>query len=581
MKWLSRKLNRNQFMVLSGIVIGLTAGFAAVVLKTVVHFINRLITYEYPVPVSTKEYVYLVFPFLGILITVFIVKYFFHGKSGKGIANVLYDIARRSSFVEKTKMYSQLITSSITVGFGGSSGLEGPIAITGAAIGSNYGRIYRMSYRDRTLLLAAGAAGGIAGVFNAPVTGVMFAVEVILSGVSIIEFIPLILASVSGTLFSQAILHENILFSFKLKQSFDYENIPFYVALGLLCGTVSLYYSYLVLKIEAFFQGFKNVYTKALAGGLILAVLCFVFPPLFGEGFSAVRNLADDQPLRSFRDSFWLPYLGQEWLLLVLIGAISLVKAVATSVTIHSGGNGGNFAPSLFVGAHVGYFFAKLINSIGWFKLPASNFTLVGMCGILSGVMYAPITAIFLIAEITGGYDLIIPLMTVSAIAYFFVKQVEPYSMETRRLANKGHIFTEDKDSNVLTTIKMDPWIETDILTIAPDALLGELITQVKVSKRNIFAVVDDDRNLLGVILLDDIREVMFDQSQYDALPVSSVMKLPPAVIEKDEEMRSVMKKFDETGSWNLPVTDKGKYIGFISKSRLLGGYRTELIRQS
>lgn len=583
-RWLSSKLTRNQFMMVSGILVGMSAGLAAVLLKTVVHYLNFIITYDYPISDELKKYLLLFFPLIGLLITVTIVKFIFKGDDGKGIAGVLYEIAKKSSIVKRSKMYSQLLTSSVTVGFGGSSGLEGPIAVTGSAIGSTFGKVYHLNYRDRTLLLAAGAAGGISGVFNAPITGVMFAVEVILSGVSIIEFIPLILASVSGTIFSQVILNENILFFFKQKQVFDFRNIPFYILLGLLCGFVSLYYSYLVLKIEKFFSSFnKGVYLKALTGGIILAILIFVFPSLFGEGYFAVSSLADDQPENTFKGSILESMIKQEWVLLLLIGVISLVKAIATSTTIHSGGNGGNFAPSLFVGAHVGYLFAKLFNSLGlnFLKLPISNFTLVGMSGILSGVLYAPITAIFLIAEVTGGYDLIIPLMIVSAVAFLVVKQIEPHSMETRRLAKKGDLLTSNKDDNLLTMIKMEPYIEKDIITIQPENSLRELIECVKKSKRNIFAVVDKNNFFLGIVLLDDIKEFMFDQDQYDVLKVFSIMKDPPAIIERNEDMKSVMKKFDETGSWNLPITSDGKYLGFISKSTILGSYRNELIRQS
>lgn len=584
MQWLSSKLNRSQFMMISGILVGMSAGLAAVLLKTVVHFLNKLVTYDYPLPDFLKNYLYLIFPMIGLVITVTVVKLLFKGEDEKGTAGVLYEIAKKSSIVKRSKMYSQLITSSITVGLGGSSGLEGPIAVTGSAIGSTYGKVYHLNYRDRTLLLAAGAAGGISGVFNAPITGVMFAVEVILSGVSIIEFIPLILASVSGTIFSQIILNENILFFFKQKQVFDFRNIPFYVGLGLVSGIVSLYYSYLVLKIEEFFRSFKKgVYLKAIVGGTVLAVLILVFPSLFGEGYHAVAHLADDNPELTFKGSILESFIHYKWLLLLLIAAVSLIKAIATSTTIHSGGNGGNFAPSLFVGAHVGYFFAKAINSLGisFLKLPISNFTLVGMSGILSGVMYAPITAIFLIAEVTGGYDLIIPLMIVSAIAFFFVKQVEPHSMETRRLAKQGNLLTTNKDHNLQTMIRMEPYIEKDITIISPDATLRELIECVKKSKRNIFAVVGAEQEFLGIVLLDDIKEVMFDQEQYDVLKVYSIMKDPPAVVERNEDMKSVMKKFDETGSWNLPVTWNGRYMGFISKSTILGSYRNELIRQS
>ncbi|POY36660.1 chloride channel protein [Solitalea longa] len=580
--WLKHKLSRNQFLIVAGVLVGLTAGMASVILKTIVHYLHRSFTID--LPYNSDRYLVYFLPLIGLVLSVFITHQFFKGKDGRGIVNILNDIAVRSSLVDKTKMYSQIITSGITVGLGGSAGLESPIAVTGSAIGSNFGRIYGLNYKDRTLLLAAGASAGIAGAFNAPVTGIMFAAEVLLAGIGITEFIPLIIASVCGALCTKIIFNENILFHFKSLQHFNYWNVPFYVLLGIFCGLLSMYYASMALRIEHMFLRFKTQpYQRALVGGLLLIGLYFLFPPLMGEGYESVKKLANDEAISVFASSWLGTKLPSSVLIITLfIGIIGLIKVFATSITIFGGGNGGNFAPSLFVGAYVGYFFSSMFNLLGLERqLPVSNFTLVGMAGILSGVMYAPLTGIFLIAEVTGGYELMIPLMIVSVSAYLITRSVHKHSMDNRLMAEKGEIFTDDRDRNLLTSIKMAEFIDSSQETLAPTDSLADLIRIFRINKQERFAVIDDQQILKGIITFDMVRDDVFSNAQPETVLISDHMISPAAVININESLPQIMNKFDSTKSWHLPVVENKVFKGFISKSAILNSYRKQLIIHS
>jgi CIC family chloride channel protein len=580
LQWLHKKLSHTQFLTLSGILVGCTAGLAGVALKAVVHYIQHAITHDYNLPYQLLFY--LIFPVIGIVATVLVVKYFFGGKEGKGIPNILYEIAQKSSFVRLSKTYSQLIQSAITVGFGGSAGLESPIAVTGAALGSNYGRIYKMNYKDRTLLLAAGSAAGIASAFDAPVAGMMFAVEIILAGVVFSDFIPLIIASVCGALLSKIILGNDIILHFRLKQPFNYHYVPYYIVLGLVAGVYSRYYSVIAHKLHlSLHKYFKNKLALGLTGGILLSILCFLFPPLFGEGYMSVKTLVDQSAGHLMHTSLFAPFTANQWVVLAFVGLVCLFKVFATTITISSGGNGGNFAPSLVAGAFMGYFFAMCCRLLHIADLPVANFAIVGMAGAMSGILYAPLTSIFLIAEATGGYDLFIPLMIVSTASYLIVKRFSAYSLDVKPLVEAGKIFSRRHDRNILSLLHTHDIIEKDIRTISPDATLRDLVELIKVSKRNMFGVLNEKHELEGIVMLDDIREVMFRTELYDATTVRQVMKKPPAYIDVNESMQHVMKKFDETLAWNLPVIQGKRFIGFISKSSLLNSYRKLLISHS
>jgi len=576
-QFLRTKLTRMQFMMVIATLTGLASGLVAVLLKTLVHFIQHWIK---EIPVSTLAY--LLFPAIGLIITVFIIRHFFSGQIEKGIAMVLKAIARKSSFIPLNNTYLHVVTSSVTVGLGGSVGLEAPIVATGSAIGSNVSRISDLNYQERTLLIACGAAAGISAVFNAPIAGVIFAVEVLLVETVVSYFIPLIIASVVGALCSKIILAESSLFNFVLKQTFDYKNVPYYILLGILAGFISLYYARMFKGTEKRIHRWKlNSYMKAAVGGIMLLAIYFVFPPLFGEGYNSVKLVANAS-FDTFSDNTTLfSRLGEDWGIIAFTALIVLFKPIAAGITIGAGGNGGNFAPSLFAGSFLGFFFSKLLNSTPWIKIPVGNFSLVGMAGVLSGVMYCPLTAIFLIAEITNGYELFIPLMIVSSISFFIVKSYEPYSMETRKLAMEGQIFTHKKEKNILTSISLDDMLQDSYESIGIDKKLKDLVDIIKRSEKNIFAVVDGKERFAGIIELNDIKQKLFQPEQFEKVTIKTLMKKPAAILQQDNEMHTVMEKFDVTQSWYLPVLNKErKFIGFISKTKLFNKYREILSSQ-
>ena len=579
--WLKDKLTAKQFQVFAAVVVGLSAGAMAVILKIVVHYIqysfngNRLF--------SSEHTPYMIFlPTLGILLTVIFTQKVLNGQLDKGVSNVLYEIAKKSSYVKRHKLFSQLITSVMTVGLGGSAGLEAPIVVTGSAVGSNLATSWGLTYRDRTLLLGCGAAAGIGAVFNSPIAGVMFAMEVLLAEVTLSSFIPLIIAAACGALFSKIVLNEENLFFFRLTEPFNYVNIPFYLVLAFTTGIFSLYFVRVSHGINSRMKDLKmGPLSKAVVGGLILALIIYLFPSLFGEGYPSTKIIADGQVEALIKSSIFSGYRSEKWAIVLYVTAIVLIKPIATSVTLGAGGNGGNFAPSLFVGCHLGFVFARIINISGLAKVPEANFSIVAAAGILSGVMYAPLTGIFLIAEVTGGYELIIPLMMVSTLSYAMVQHFEPYSLEVKNMVERGDIFSRDKDRNILLLLKTENIIETNFATIKPTASLRELIEEIKHSNRNLFAVVNEDGQLEGILTLDDVREVMFDPKLYNKIHVQDLMKPPPSVLFVNESMSEVMKKFDKTNAWNLPVVDGTTYVGFISKSTIFSKYRSELISMS
>lgn len=571
--WLNNRLSRNQFLVLSGILVGCTAGLAGVILKTLVHTIHNFIThihFEYQI------LFYIVFPFLGIVLTTGIVITLFKGQDRKGIGAILYEIAQNSSIVASVKMYSQVIQSAVTVGLGGSAGLESPIAVTGAAIGSNYAQTYRLSYKERTLLLAAGATAGIASAFNAPIAGIMFAFEILLTGVVFTDFIPLVVAAVCGSLLSRILLQEDVLFRFYTREPFNYKNVPYYLILGIVTGLYARYFVIISQKVEHFIKGLQlSRMRKAMFGGLVLSLLCVLFPPLFGEGYETVKAFTNGNTHSIIRNSFFRYFEIGEWTIIIFLVLVCLLKAFATSFTIFSGGNGGNFAPSLFAGGTVGYLFALICQHIGFTEVPVTNLVLVGMAGAMSGVLYAPLTAIFLIAESSFGYDLFIPLMIASIISYLIAKWFSPISPELKFLADQGKIFTNKHDKNLLFALRTEDFIDKYSETINENASVTELFEQVKNGNKNVFAVTDDAGKLKGILTLDDIRPYLFNKEIDNPQTVAQIMKAPPAIIYRENKPLEILQVFDDTGVWNLPVTsDNNDFVGFISKSSILMSYR-------
>jgi CIC family chloride channel protein len=574
--WLQHKLTPKQFIIFSAILIGLTAGLAAVLLKLFVHFLLKNIE-----SLSHDKQIYIAMgPIIGISLCVLFVFYVNRNKLGKGISNILHAIARKSSLLPKDQTYSHVITAGLTVGFGGSSGLESPIVTTGAAIGSNFGRTYKLSYKERTLLLACGGAAGIAGAFNTPIAGVLFALEVLVVEANITAFIPILIAAASGALLSKIILKEDVLLNFRLQEAFDYKNVPFYLLLGVLAGLASYYYSKTFLYVENYYKRFESKKAKVIFGGLGLFVLIWFVPPLFGEGYNSIKLLSNLNPEAIFRHSALSIKIFSKPVIYILLLCVILLKPVATAFTLGSGGNGGNFAPALFMGAFVGYLFSSLITDLG-IPLPVSNFTLVAMAGVLSGIFHAPLTGIFIIAEITGGYELIIPLMIVSALSYAVSIYFMPMSIDMQKLSEKEKIVVTNMDSYLLSNIDLLQFVETDFAEVQDTDTLKGLVDHIAVSKRNIFPVLDKDSSLKGLITVDDIREVMFKHELYDKMTVKELMRRPTYVVTQKDDIRSAMKLFDESHLWNIPVVMNGVYKGFISKSTILEKYREVLIQSS
>ena len=575
--WRIRHVSTKNFILVLGGIIGIIGGVAAVTLKSAVHYLQETL---FDLRTSFTEYIYLIFPFVGIALTVFVARKIFKDRMGQGVTAILYAISKKSSIISQGKMYTRMITSCITVGFGGSVGLEAPIIVTGSAIGSNIGQLMHLNYKQRTLLIGCGAAAAISGIFNSPVAGVIFAVEVVLTDVTIAVFIPLLLASVMGSLVSMLFLGDAVLFSFNLQDSFTASDFPFYLLLGAICGLVSVYFSRMTSLSEQWVSRIQSQFWRVIVGGLALGIIVFFFHPIYGEGYNSITDILNGRQDALLVNSILLSeFEGKTALLLFTLGII-LFKPFATGATIGTGGSGGVSAPSLFMGGFTGFLFAELVNLLNLGKtLSVSNFTLVGMCGVMSGVLHAPLTAIFLIAEITSGYTLFLPLMLVSAIALSTNSYFQKYSFYTGKLIRRGDLIPYDKDRQVLSLIKIDKLIEKDLLTIHPEESLGDLVTLVRRSKRNIFPVIDDEGALLGIVTLDDIREIMFDEVSQKNVIVASLMHKPPDTVTSGSPMQEVMHKFERTGAWNLPVIDDGKYLGIVSKSRIFNAYRLRLRR--
>lgn len=577
--WRIKYVRDNTFVLILAGIIGIIAGIAAVSLKESVHFIQGMLRSGFDIKIV--NYLYFGYPLIGILLTYLVAKYVFREQLGHGITSILYSISKKSSIVTRTKMISRMFTSAFTVGFGGSVGLEAPIVVTGSAIGSNVGRWMHLNYKKRTILIGCGAAGAISAIFNSPVAGAIFALEVIFSEVTLASFIPVLIASVSASLVSLSLLGDDILFSFNLKDSFSASDTFLYIALGAITGLVSVYFTRVTYRIERIIGKLQKGWTKVVVGGIALGLIIFVFPPIYGEGYDTIKLLLSEQESILLNSSFFFSKIENTTFLLMFLTGVILIKPVASAITIGSGGSGGIFAPSLFLGGVIGFVFATSMNLFFGYDISVSNFTLVGMSGVMSGVLHAPLTAMFLIAEITSGYELFIPLMLVVAISYTTSTFFEKHSIYTKHLIERGDLIKYDKDKQVLSQIDIKKIVEKDLLTIHPDASLEELVELVKVSKRNIFPVVNDAGGLDGIVTLDDIRDVMFDTEQRGEILVKSIMRTPPAEVGPRESMQSVMSKFEVTTAWNLPVIENEKYIGFLSKSRIFNTYRTKLKRQN
>jgi len=552
---------------------GVFGGLAAILLKNLVFYVHHFITSG--TSKSGMNLLYLALPFIGITLTWLFVKYLVRDTISHGISRILSAISKNKSILKVHNAFTSLIASTLTVGFGGSVGLEAPIVLTGSAIGSNISRLFRLDYPTTTLLLGCGAAGAIAAIFKAPVAAVIFAIEILMLDLTMSSLIPLLISAATGTTLAYFFMGSGFMFQFPVSDPpFRLSNLPFYALLGILTGVVSLYFTKANLSIEKQFQKMPSGLVRLIAGGLITSLLVFLFPPLYGEGYETLSALLNGDGLKIFEGSFF--YQGGENILVMLIFLLLLLifKVVAMSATMGGGGIGGVFAPSLFMGGITGFFLSKVVNFFNSGKLPESNFALAGMAGVMAAVMHAPLTAIFLIAEITGGYAFFIPLMITAIISYLTIIPFEPHSIYTKRLAALGELITHHKDKAVLTRLSIEKLIETNFSTVSPEATLGEFVKIVSKSQRNVFPVINKENLFLGVVFINDIREIIFKPELYDTVFVSNLMFMPDAYVERSATMEDVATKFQETAHYNLPVLDKGKYIGFVSRANVFSAYR-------
>ncbi|MBD5371167.1 MAG: chloride channel protein [Bacteroides sp.] len=575
-RWRERHIREERFIYVLALVVGLVCGLAAQLLKTLIHLISGFLNAH--LSATTANFTYLIYPVVGILIVTLFVKYVVKDNISHGVTRVLYAISQRKSRLKKKNMYASLVASSITIGFGGSVGAEGPIVFTGAAIGSNIGQAFRLSPKLLMLLVGCGAAAGIAGIFRAPIAGMLFTLEVLMIDFTGATVMPLLIASITGATVAYITEGYNAEFFFSQSEPFYTRKIPYVILLGIVTGFISLYFTRMMMRMEGLFRKIKQTWLKIITGGAILASLIFLFPPLYGEGYGAINNLLEGNVGSIVDGSLFYIDRDSVWFIALYIALIVLMKVFATSATNGAGGVGGTFAPSLFVGAMAGFAFAFILNNLDiGIHISNKNFALMGMAGVMAGVMHAPLMAIFLTAEMTGGYELFLPLLIVSALSYMTIKIFEPYSIYSMRLAQKGELMTNEKDQAVLTLLKIDSLIERDCHVVHPEMTLKEMVDVISQSHRNIFPVTDAQGTLVGMVLLDDIRNIMFRPDLYRKMTVSRFMMMPPARIEVTDSMENVMNTFDKTNAWNLPVVSDGKYVGLVSKSKIFNSYRRVL----
>lgn len=576
--WREKNIPERTFVAMLALVVGLVAGFAALLLKSLIGFFSSFLTSH--MNVATGNIGYLIFPIVGILISAIYVHYIVRDDISHGVTRVLYAIAQKKSRLKPHNMYASVFASSITIGFGGSVGAEGPIVFTGASIGSNLGRLFRLSPRILMMLVGCGAAAGIAGIFKAPIAGVLFTFEVLMLDLTASSVIPLLIASVAGATVSYIFTGYNVEFIFSQSEMFYTERIPLAIMLGLFCGLISIYFNFTIGKMEHMFRVIKKPWVKFVIGATILSLLIFLLPPLYGEGYKSINCLLSGNVAELFDGSPFYAFRHNPWACISFVAMLCMMKVFATSATNGAGGVGGTFAPTLYVGCMAGFLFAYTLNSLGLTDatLSVKNFALMGMAGCMAGVMHAPLMAIFLTAEMTGGYELFLPLLIVATVSYATSRLVTPYGIYSRRLARRGELLTHEKDLSVLTLLKMDSVIETDFVTVKPDMNLKQMVDAISQSHRNLFPVTDDNGTLLGVVNLDDIRNIMFRTDLYRRMTVNRFMAIPPARVIVGTQMSDVMKTFDKTNAWNLPVVDNdGKYVGFVSKSKIFSSYRQVL----
>ncbi|PLX04049.1 MAG: chloride channel protein [Marinilabiliales bacterium] len=566
------KENQRRLVLILSLVVGLVSGLAAVLLKNTVHYTNDLITNGFDF--TRGNYLYLAFPLVGIGLTILFAKYIARDDIGHGVSKILYAVSRKKGRLEAHNMYSSMIGSTFTIAFGGSMGLEAPIVLTGSSIGSFLGRRFHLNYKTIMILVGAGATGAIAGIFKAPIAAVVFSLEVLMLDLTMVTVIPLLISAATAATVSYFFLGSGVLFSFDFVQGFKITHLVYYAGLGIFTGLVSLYFTKSTMYIESKMALIKYKWQKWLVGGLLLGLLIYIFPSLYGEGYEFMHQLINNSTDGLINESLFGNFTNIVWLSLFLL-LILIFKVVAMAITGGSGGVGGIFAPSLFMGAVAGVFYSRILNAFPFLhNVPEKNLALVGMAGVMAGVMHAPLTGIFLIAEFTGGYELFTPLIITSVISYLTIMIFEPHGIYTKRLAKRGELMTHHKDRNVLQMMSVKKLIETNFRTINPEGNLGDLVKIISESERNVIAVVDEENIFYGVVFVNDIRNIIFKQELYETTMVADIMFMPDPLVSSNDSMEVVAQKFQDSGNYNLPVIDDGKYIGFVSRARIFSSYR-------
>ncbi len=572
-------IDQVKLVYILSLLVGLLSAVAAAILKNAIHYTHQLLTGG--ISRESGGYLYIAYPLLGMGLTLLFVRYIVRDNIGHGISRILYAISRKNSQIKSHNTWTSLLASTITIGFGGSVGAEAPIVLTGSSIGSAVGRFFKLNYRSVTLLIGCGAAGAVAGIFKAPVAGIVFTLEILMLDLTISSIVPLLISSVTAATVAYFLMGDKVLLTFEVTEAFNIANIPWYLILGVVSGLMSFYFSKMTLFLEGQYEKISNVYIRLLAGGIVVGGLIYIFPPFYGEGYDTIMKLLRGDITSLMDNSIFSGSSGSFPIIILFMAGLILLKVFASSSTNGAGGVGGIFAPTLFIGGVNGYFVASLLNRFFNVNLPDNRFVLIGMAGAMAGVMHAPLTAIFLIAEITGGYALLIPLIITSTVAYITVRSFERHSIYHLQLAQRGELITHDKDKAVLTMMDWKKEIETDLIKVKATDTLGALVKIISKSKRNLFPVVDEYNILEGVVSLDEVREIMFSQELYDQVRIRDLMTIPLSYIDKKENIETVMETFRKTGAWNLPVLDGGYYIGFISKSRIYTTYRELLIQFS
>ncbi|MDE5417869.1 chloride channel protein [Ancylomarina sp. DW003] len=573
--WRLKHVNDRQFISFLGILIGITSGLAAVVIKNSVHFISSLL--QETSELEYANFLYMIYPAIGISVAVLFIKYVIKRPVRHGIPNVLYSISKTNGQINSHNMFSSIVTSAFTVGFGGSVGLEGPTVSTGAALGSNIGRLFHLNYKQTTLLLACACSGAMAAIFKAPIAAIVFAMEVIMLDLTMWSLVPLLLASSTAVITSYFFLGMDVLYPFEVDNGFVMKDLPYYIVLGIFTGLLATYFTKMYMYIHGLFDKIDKRYVKLLIGGLSLGMIIFFFPSLFGEGYHAINASLSGDYSYLFNNSLFYGFSESFWMLLILLALVIFFKVIAASITFGAGGVGGIFAPTLFMGVNAGVLFAKVVHYLGFRNIEVNNFALIGMAGMIAGVLHAPLTGLFLIADISGGYQLFVPLMITATVSYATVKSFEPHSVYTVQLARRKELMTHDKDQNVLSLMRVTRLIEKNFNTINSDATLGDLVKVIAKSQRNLFIVIDKENNFEGIVKLDDIREIMFQPEKYDVMFVRDLMIMPSVVIQHDESMADVARKYQYSDKFNLVVLQDGKYLGCVSRAQIFSTYRRML----